>query len=231
MKKKLSWADRIRLLLNDAESEEKKTDDEIEAEEEEAKKKSATKTGDALRQILDRLKLMDEDIQELKKKSEDADEDDDDDDSETADMILAAETAGRANVGSVYKGGPSMTGDALIDVKSRAEILSPGIKLPTTDSVAGDVADRLKRGALKVYFADKDNSDMEKTFLAGRKLDVLTADALHSVFVGVSELAKHTNNAAGANKSMKVSDFGKANSISELNKRNQEFWSAKRGSK
>lgn len=241
-KKKLSFADRIRNLVKTKDSDEAeklakavedqepdlKTEDEDEDE-------SNSKTNDALNLILKKLKTVDADIQELKAKSEDSDETEDDDDesetkdsddeTETKDDILEAEKAEKADVGTTY------TGDSLQDLRSRAEILAPGLKLPTLDSASKDiakVANAAKRNALKQAYATADGLKTIGPFVGGANanIDALPAHTIDAAFVGASELIKQQNNLKGVRTGVTTKDFGRAAPTpSDINAKNRAFWS------
>jgi hypothetical protein len=116
-------------------------------------------------------------------------------------------------------------------VHARAEILAPGLKLPTHDKAATAKSVRdglcaLKRQALAAAAANAKTSDAVKPLMAGVALDKLSCDALHSTFIGASELVRISNNAGVAAKSLDTSKgLGNVSTIAEMNKRNNDFWS------
>lgn len=207
---------------------EEETEDEDEDEDE---GESNSKTNDALNLILKKLKTMDADIQELKAKSEDSDDEsetkDSDEEVETIDDILEAEEAEKADVGTTY------TGDSLQDLRSRAEILAPGLKLPTLDSASkdiGKVADTAKRNALKLAYATADGLKAIGPFVGGANADIdaLPAYTIDAAFVGASELIKQQNNLKGVRTGVTTKDFGRAAPTpSDINAKNRAFWSKK----
>lgn len=242
-KKKISFADRIRNLVKTKDAEEaEKLAQAVEDEELEIKTKDSEddpddkgdgKTADALSQILKKLKTMDADIQELKK-TNDSDEDDDgettdsdDDKAETKDDILEAQPAGKADVGTTY------TGDSLQDLRSRVEILAPGLKLPTMDSTAkdvGKVADTAKRNALKLAYATSDGLKTIGPFVGGANanIDALPIHTIDAAFIGASELIKQQNNLKGVRTGVTTHDFGRsAPTPADINAKNKAFWSQK----
>lgn len=243
VKKKISFADRIRNLVKTKDAEEaEKLAQAVEDEELDIKTKDSEddpddkgdgKTADALSQILKKLKTMDADIQELKK-TNDSDEDDggettdsDDDEAETKDDILEAEKAGKADVGTTY------TGDSLQDLRSRVEILAPGLKLPTMDSTAkdvGKVADTAKRNALKLAYATSDGLKTIGPFVGGANanIDALPIHTIDAAFIGASELIKQQNNLKGVRTGVTTHDFGRsAPTPADINAKNKAFWSQK----
>lgn len=105
------------------------------------------------------------------------------------------------------------------DTIARAEILCPGIKTPTGDSVKAKSLDSLKRKAI-----DGAPDEIRKLFGDVSKLN---GKALDAAFVGASELAKAKNNAAGIRHNVTDRDFGRATSIADMNAKNRAFWNKK----
>lgn len=84
---------------------------------------------------------------------------------------------------------------------SVAEILAPGIGLPTFDAKTSpkktaDALCALRRRALRNAFADADKRQTITKVLAGRKpaFDAMTCDAVYGVFVGAGALVRDANN-------------------------------------
>ncbi len=131
----------------------------------------------------------------------------------------------------------SYSGDALPVLKSRAEILSPGIKLsfPTGDSSQKSFRDAViacKRQALKAAYATDEGRLAVDSILSGRCIDKLSPSTLDAVFMGASALIGAKNNLGGGSGSKRTTkDFGKHPSIAEINKANREFWAARSASK
>lgn len=239
-KKKISFADRIRNLVKTKDADEaeklaKAVEDEapdIKTEDEEPEDESGTKTGDALLKIMKKLNTMDTAIKELQKTKDSDDpekptednDNPDDDPEKTKDDILKAEAAAKLS----EEGVQNHTGDSLKQVLSRAEILAPGIKLPTTDSANnGKAVLAAKRLALKQSFATADGQKAIAPFLSGQTdFDSMSAHTIDTAFVGASELIKHQNNAAGVRSGISTKDFGRAPaSPADINARNRAFWS------
>jgi hypothetical protein len=128
--------------------------------------------------------------------------------------------AGKVDESGVY------TGDSLKDVISRAEILAPGVKVPTGDSIKSDVVVTLQRTALVEAMKTTDGAKVVAPFLAGRDLAKMTADAVSAAFVGASELARQTNNARGANfgRTGTTDHRAVANRVAEMNASASAFW-------
>lgn len=238
-KKKISFADRIRNLVKTKDADEaeklaKAVEDEapdIKTEDEEPEDESGTKTGDALLKIMKKLNTMDTAIKELQKTKDSDDpekptednDNPDDDPEKTKDDILKAEAAAKLS----EEGVQNHTGDSLKQVLSRAEILAPGIKLPTTDSANnGKAVLAAKRMTLKQAFATADGQKAIAPFLGGQTdFDSMSAHTIDTAFVGASELIKQQNNAAGVRSGISTKDFGRAPaSPADINARNRAFW-------
>lgn len=221
-----------RRTIDEALEEAKKTeddDDETKDDDDEDK----TKTGDAAvnRQILKMLKTMDARMSALeKKKTKDSDDDkktedndDEDDEKKTEDDILNAEKADKLS----DEGVQNHTGDSLKEVLSRAEILAPGIKLQTLDSLNnGKSVLNAKRSALKQAYATADGAKAIAPFIGGQtNFDVLPSHTVDAAFIGASELIKQQNNTAGVRHGISTKDFGQAPlTIDQINQRNREYW-------
>ncbi|MEJ5137293.1 MULTISPECIES: DUF2213 domain-containing protein [Acinetobacter] len=242
-KKKISFADRIRNLVKTKDADEaeklaKAVEDEapdIKTEDEDPEDESGTQTGDAEVncEILKTLKTMDARLVALeKKKTKDSDdpekktEDDDnsdDDPEKTKDDILKAEEAAKLS----EQGVQNHTGDSLKQVLSRAEILVPGIKLPTMDSANnGKAVLNAKRSALKQAYTTTDGQKAISPFIGGNSdFDAMSVATIDAAFIGASELMKQQNNLAGVRSGISTRDFGRAPaSPADINARNREFW-------
>ncbi|MGM1003044.1 DUF2213 domain-containing protein [Acinetobacter haemolyticus] len=205
-------------------------DDETKDDDEPEDKKS--KTGDAAFQAEMRkfMKTMDKRMSAIeKKKTKDSEkeetEDDDEPGEETKDDgdLTDPEKAEKLS----DEGVQSYTGDSLKEVISRAEILSPGYRMPTFDSAKnGKAVLNVKRQVLKASYATQDGQKAITPFVGANpdfdKLPVYTIDA---AFAGASELIKQQNNALGVRSGIKTSDFGRAAPTpADINARNREFW-------
>ena len=230
MSKKRSFWDRLLTAVKakDAEAVKAEIEDMDEAEEEsEEEKAKKAKTGDAavMAEVLSTLKTLTADVASLKKaRAKDAEgdeeEEDEDDKKKTDDEVLNAETAetnGEAN-------GKVLSGDSLKSIIARAEILAPGIQVPTGDSVGSDIAEGLMRRALETAMTTDAGKVCVQPFLTGREVKTLTGDALHSVFTGASELTRIANNSRGSRSAAATKDFGGATSAAAINERNRAFW-------
>ena len=238
MKKRTFW-DRVMTAVKaqDAnavkEELESKDADETEEEKKEREAKEAktgdslaklTATVDSLVKVVGRLvkdaKAKDDDEEKKKLEAED-DDDGDEDKDETTDTVLEAEEANsnKAAVGNV------LSGDSLKAVIARAEILAPGIAIPTGDAIkAKDAASKVQHKALETAYATESGKAAIEPFLAGRELKALTGDALASVFTGAAELMRAQNNDRGARKTSATRDFGPVSDVTAINARNRDFW-------
>jgi len=211
------------------------TDEEDPETEDEEPEEEKTKTGDAKFQADMRkfMKTMDSRLTALeKKKTKDGEDpeksetdDVDPDDEKTKDDILKAEEAKKLS----EEGIQNHTGDSLAEVRARAEILAPGIVIPTLDSAAKDVGKKvlsIKRQALKQAYTTKDGQAAISPFIgANTNFDSMTATTLDTAFIGASELVKQKNNSLGVRSGVSTKDFGRAPStVADINARNREFW-------
>ncbi|AZG13844.1 DUF2213 domain-containing protein [Cupriavidus pauculus] len=242
-KGKRSFADRIRaaFMAKDAEAAEELAneaeamDEESEAEREarEAKEKEA-KTGDALGQILKTVKALDSRLAKIEARDEESEEERKareakEKEGKTGDDgdLTNVETAGKLNQAEV----DLYTGDAAASIPSRAEILSPGIKLPTLDSKMA-TADRAaalckcQRKALDLAFQTDAGKAAIAPFVGGMTADFerLPAALVHAAFMGASELVKAQNNSKSHSQAVTTKDFGKARTVADINAANRKFW-------
>jgi len=243
-KKKLSFADRIRNLVKTGDADEaekiaKAVEDEeleIPTEDEETGEEDDGKTSDALSlQILKKLNTMDARLDKLEKKKtkdsekeETEDDDEGEDGKETKDDILEAEEAAKLS----DKGVQTYTGDSLQEIRSRAEILVPGISLPTMDAKAADVgkvALGVKRSALKQAYQDPKVKQTIDLFTSGKSdFDAMPQATIDAAFTGAAELIKSQNNAKGFRSGVSTKDFGRQPlTIDQINERNRAYWNKK----
>lgn len=229
----------LEALEKEAEAMDEESEEERETRE---KEEASAKTGDALSKILKKLSTMDEDIQELKKKAAESEDDDEDGDGdgkkvkkqeaedEDGDLTDAeqAEKLSDAEV-ALY------TGDAAAVIQSRAEILAPGTKIPTTDSKA-TTKDRAlalckcQRKALDTALKTEAGKAAVEAILGSKTVDIgkLPVGMVHTTFMAAAELVKASNNGA-MRASVSTRDFGHAPlSAADLNKQNREFWNKSR---
>lgn len=189
--------------------------------EEEEEGKGKAKTGDALDTILRRLDATDKAVADLAAQVKDARAKDEAEEEEGKKKTEDEEPEEEKK----------QTGDALRaswqDALSRAEILSPGIKVPTADAArTADALCACKRNALKTASAG-DHADALKGLLAGRDPEKLTGDALDALFVAAAEIVRSANNARGVRSNVTTRDFGRRTSVADMNKRAAEVWSGR----
>lgn len=211
-------------------------DEESEEEREarEAKEREA-KTGDALAQeVLKAVKAIGECLSKIEARDSEREEtDDEDEDPEKKDKtgdngdMTEAETAAKLDESDV----DLYTGDAAASIPSRAEILAPGIKLPTLDAKMNtkDRAAALckcQRKALDLAYQTEAGKKAIAPFLGGKTVDFekLPAALVHAAFMGASELVKAHNNAGTTRSAAPTRDFGKAKTVADINAANRKFW-------
>ncbi|PRH14336.1 DUF2213 domain-containing protein [Burkholderia multivorans] len=232
-----AWLDRLMKAMRakDAEGVEealeegqKAMDEESEEERKKSEAAEAGKTGDALSQILKRLKAMDEDIQELKKAV--AEDDDEDEDNEPtgdgAGDLTEAEPSRRVS----EEGVDLYTGDSARLIAARAEILAPGVKLPTLDGLktkdrAAALCKCQRRALDQAYETDAGRAAIAP-FLGRRApdFDAMPAQVVDAIFTGAAELMRAKNNAGASSGKVSTRDFGKVKTIADINEQNRKFW-------
>ncbi|OCZ58470.1 DUF2213 domain-containing protein [Acinetobacter seifertii] len=224
-KKKISFADRIRNLVKTGDADEaekiaKAVEDEdldLPTEDEEPEDDDKGKTNDAAmnREILKMLKTMDSRLSRLEDDPENKTKDDGD--------LTEPEGAEKLSDAGVQ----TYTGDSLKEVLSRAEILSPGYRMPTFDSVNnGKAVLNTKRAVLKTAYATQDGQKAIAPFVGPNPdFDKLPTYTIDAAFAGASELIKQQNNAKGVRSGISTRDFGRvAPTPAQINQRNREFW-------
>lgn len=229
--KKPGWLDKLRKFIDSEEeamkAEEKETTD-SEAEEEDESKK----TKDESPEIMARLDKIEAVLAKLvpveeaeHQESFDSDDNDDDEGQKTTDEGGDLTDAEKAETNSEAEGNV-WTGDSLKVIRSRAEILAPGIKLPTNDSGKG-AEPRLMRAALQKAAETKEGKECIAPFLGKQDIAKLTNDSLQMVFTGAAEMMRARNNQKGVRNGVTTKDFGAATSIDQLNAKNREFWASR----
>lgn len=226
--KKKSFMDRLRELMRDAEAEEEKKEeeevkDEFPDKEDEKEEKEDKKTSDAdafesrlnrIEAIINKLVPMEE-----AEHGQQLDGEPEKEEEETVDTIIEPEEADKVDTGTV------LTGDSFKAVVARAEILCPGISIPTGDAAKGKKAiPRLQLKAIQSAMTTDDGKAVVEPFLMGRELGKLTFDQLSAVFTGAAELMRAKNNASLSPGKVSTKDFGKPASVDQINAKNREFW-------
>lgn len=240
-KKKVSIGDRIRNLVKTKDADEaekiaKAVEDEapdIQTEDEDPEDESGTQTGDAAFQAEMRnfMKTMDSRLMALEKKKT---KDSDDPEKKTEDEEEETETTDNGDLTTPNpaekldeSGTQTYTGDSLKEVISRAEILSPGYRMPTFDSVNnGKAVLNAKRSVLKKAHATEDGQKAISPFVgANPDFDKLPAHTIDAAFAGASELIKQQNNMKGVRSGISTKDFGKQPMTpAEINARNRSHY-------
>ncbi|MFM0488009.1 DUF2213 domain-containing protein [Paraburkholderia graminis] len=112
--------------------------------------------------------------------------------------------------------------DEFQDAKARAEILAPGVKLPTFDAKAerkktADAICVLRRRALKAALTN-DNADLVRAIVGDSDVSKMTCDAAKMAFHASSELVKQKNKTVAR----KTTDA--AQEAKDINQIHAEFW-------
>lgn len=221
-KPKRTWMDRIRTAFKAKDEaaleealEEAKTADEDEDEDEKSE------TSDAIKTLLKRMDAQDKAIAKLVKDSEEekTKTDDDDDSEETEDDD--------EDEGKTTDSAPSAM--QWKDAMSRAEILAPGIRLPTFDAKATaqkmrDALCNCKRHALD-HAQQGEHAERLRPLLVDYNVKDAACVSVDALFIAASEIVKSINNANGTPMSASVKDFGAVKTVADINLRNREIWS------
>ena len=214
---------------SDSDDDDDKTKDDGEPEDDKTKTSDAAfqaemrkfmKTMDKRMSAIEKSKTKDSD--EPEKKTEDDDDSDDDKTKDDGDLTDPEKAEKLSD-----EGVQSYTGDSLKEVVSRAEILSPGYRMPTFDSAKnGKAVLNVKRQVLKASYATQDGQKAITPFVgADPDFDKLPTHTIDAAFAGASELIKMQNNSRGVRSGIKTNDFGRAAPTpAEINARNRDFW-------
>lgn len=116
--------------------------------------------------------------------------------------------------------------DEFQDAKARAEILAPGVKLPTFDAKAAskttsDSLCVLRRRALRAALTN-DNADLVRAIVGDADVSKMTCDAAKMAFHASSELVKQKNKTVAR----KTTDAAKE--AKDINQINAEFWASRK---
>lgn len=228
--KKKKFLDRFRAAFKNRDEaefekviEESVKDAEGEETEEEKKKREAeeaAKTSDTLRKVADALTELTNRVAALETKDEESETEEEKKKREAEEA--AAKTSDSAALLAQVQ-----------DVRTRVEILSPGMQFPTFDAAADPKKTRdglcaLRRKALEAAYNGKNRDAVVPFVGVNPDFAKLTCDGLNAAFIGASEIVRRDNNAQA-----KVTfDSGKsaasiASTISDMNRRAAEFWSRK----
>lgn len=118
------------------------------------------------------------------------------------------------------------------DTVARAEILVPGVKLPTMDAKAPakatfDSLCAFRRQVMAKAVGDEKTNKIISPLVAGRDLKRMTCDSVAVLFTGASELVKaHNTHRATQGFGPRIRDTGpsKVASPAEINKAARELW-------
>lgn len=206
-----------------------------ESEEEREKREAAErdgKTADALAALTKTVKALDRKVSRLaardaerEQETEDDDEEDDETD-ETTDTVIEAEPSRRVS----EEGVDLYTGDSARLIAARAEILAPGVKLPTLDGLktkdrAAALCKCQRRALDQAYETDAGRAAIAP-FLGRRApdFDAMPAQVVDAIFTGAAELMRAKNNAGASSGKVSTRDFGKVKTIADINEQNRKFW-------
>lgn len=233
---KKTWMDKLReafktkdeAAMEEALKEAPTTDEDGDDEDEDKKK---AKTGDraTLDAILGEVKKLSKRVGDMEAaaKEKETEDDEDDDKGKTKDTVLEAEEAKK----NAEAAGQTYTGD-MATVRSNAEILAPGFKMPTFDAKAktGDVC-ACQRKVLEAAYATDAGRAVIDPLLAGRTADFssLDAGAVGVIFNGAAAMRKQQNNTAGTRDGVTTRDFGRATTAAAINTQNRKFWEDRAG--
>lgn len=115
--------------------------------------------------------------------------------------------------------------DLFQDARSRAEILAPGVQLPTFDSKTpmkrtSDAICGLRRRALRGALSN-DNAEIVRRVLAGADVEKMTCDAAAVAFNAASELVRFRNTSPRSS----FQPTADAKPRLDINERHAKFWS------
>ncbi|WP_204633121.1 DUF2213 domain-containing protein [Dyella mobilis] len=234
--KKKTWKDRFMAAFkaNDAAELEKLAsevkDEEEESEEDKEKREREEKdkkTTDALSQVLDRLKAIDERLDKMESEDDDEDDDDDMDGEPTNDIVLTAEKTEKLDTAGVKL----YTGDSAKKIPQLAEIIAPGFKIPTFDAKTTDaqraatLCQCQRRALAKAYATDAGRAIIDP-LLGGQKANFqkLPYALVNAAFHGTAAAMRVRNNDGGHRQIAPTRDAGKTVSIADINRANREFY-------
>jgi hypothetical protein len=202
------------------------------AKEKEDDEEEKKKTSDALGKLAATLKTLDARLAKLE--TRDADEEDETEEEKKKRLAKEKKEKEEKEEKDGKTGDSAGLADAVQDVFARAEILSPGVSLPTYDAKAPASATRdslcsLRLKAVKTAFEAGKYRDAITPFLGtAPNFGALTCDQVAGAFIGASEIVRRENNAGGGGGRMTFdgaqASHRVADSIAAINKKNREFW-------
>lgn len=213
---------------------------------------------DAMKPVLDaidaRFKDVRDDIEDLKEAKakgkdrkgrghdkDDGDDDDDDDKNKDNEKILGAleleAPPGTNDRESVRKArDSSFLADSFQETVALAEVLAPGIRVPTFDRAltpakSYDTICNLRRTTLDIAYHTADGRGIVDD-VGGGQYKTMDCMALRSVFMAAGALKKAKNNGGGAARTTDVvrpggSAGGSKMTLADINKKNAEFYGRK----
>jgi len=129
-------------------------------------------------------------------------------------------------------------GESMKDTVAMAEILAPGIKVPTYDSrstpsITAKKICSLRRQALDIAYAVPANRAMFSDIIGNKKLDTsrMTCDAIRTVFKTASALKRQSNNGMGVRDSimnLQAVKPAKPMTIEDINAANAAYYTSKK---
>jgi hypothetical protein len=201
---------------------------------------------DPMKPVMDAIGALGERLTKLEgagSATADADGDDGDDDDTSTTDAESDEDVDKDKGKDKTKDGKGKTRDSaglatsFQDTIARAEILSPGVKVPTFDAKmerkkTRDALCAFRRKVLDKAYATDEGKAAIDPLLAGRTLvtSKLTCDAASILFTAASENMKAVNRAATSSSGkIRANDTGavKVPSIAEINKLNADAWKPK----
>ena len=153
----------------------------------------------------------------------------DDDPNEDPDADPGATTSVDLNAGPDKKtgktGDSSKLADEFRETLSRAEIIAPGIRLPTFDAKADgkkttDALCVLRKRALRAAL-DSDNEDLVRSVIGNANVSTATCDANAAFFNAAVALVKAKNSGGGG--TQRQTNDGSNNPV-DINEIHQKFW-------
>lgn len=244
--KKPSWLDGLKAFIKDAEAEtetEAEKEARLKKEKEDAEEKEKAKTGDALSLILQKLTTLDADVQALKRgkagdeeTAEEKEAREKKEKKETDDEVAAAAEAQSNGVLSdqdvlIY------TGDSAALIPARAEILAPGIKLPTFDSAKTSTKDTAahlcacQRRALAAAHKTDDGKAVLAPLVGAATIDFdkMPPMAVNAIFTSAAEAMRAKNNASGGNgvtvdRTINMGKMSVTDSIRKMQENADKMW-------
>ncbi|KVV20305.1 hypothetical protein WK78_28890 [Burkholderia cepacia] len=205
-------------------------DEESEEERKKREEAEAGKTGDSAL-ILKTLRSLDRrmariEARDAERERETEDDDEEDETDETTDTVIEAEPSRRVS----EEGVELYTGDSARQIAARAEILAPGVKLPTLDGLktkdrAAALCKCQRRALDQAYETDAGRAAIAP-FLGRRAPDfgTMPAQVVDAIFTGAAELMRAKNNAGSTSGKVNTRDFGKVKTIADINEQNRKFW-------